>query len=297
MDQEGKPKGHAVREGFMKRLVPSLLVAGAALLVSPPSARAQFTAEEIARRPFYEDFLRTAEIVRSEDIGQGVTKPVRLYLKQGDIEARGVWKNPSGWQYGFWEGWEYEIAAYRLDKLMGLNMVSPAVERVFGGKKGALSYWTEHKYSYLQIMEQAIPIPADVRRAVDDRKYLMRAWDCLIANEDRTQQNILFTADWRTILIDHSRAFRSSKEFRKRLVYGRDGIKTSADGQRWLVKRVPRWFFERLKTLDFAAIKAAVERYLKDDEIRAVLERRELLVREIEDTARAQGESEVIYDR
>ena len=146
-------------------------------------------------------------------------------------------------------------------------------------------------------MEEGIPIPAEAARAIDDPKYLTRAWDCLIANDDRTQQNILFTEDWRTILIDHSRAFRSTKEYRERLVFGRNGLKTSAEGQQWLIRRVPRAFFERLKALDFAAIKAAVGPYLKDDEIRAIVERRELLVRDIEETARAQGEAEVIYDR
>jgi len=286
-----------MREGCLKRSIPSLLLLGSAALAFPPPARAQFTAEELARRPACEDILLTAEIVRSEDIGQGVTKPVRLYLEQGDVKASGAWKNPSGWQNGYWEGWEYEIAAYRLDKLLGLNMVPPAVEREFGGKRGALSYWAEHKYSYLQIMEEGIPIPAEVKRAVDDRKYLMRAWDSLIANDDRNQQNILFTVDWRTILIDHSRAFRSTKEYRKRLVFGRNGLKTSAEGQQWLIRRVPRMFFERLKTLNFATIKAAVGPYLKDDEIRAIIERRELLVRDIEETARAQGAAEVIYDR
>lgn len=283
--------------GFLTRRAAPLLVLGAAGLLVPAPARAQFTPEELARRPACEEILAAAEIVRSEKIGHGVTNPLRLYLEQGDVRASGVWKNPSGWLHGYWEGWEYEIAAYRLDKLLGLNMVPPAVEREFDGKPGALSYWAENKYSYLQIMEEAIPIPEEVRRAVDDRKYLMRAWDSLIANDDRNQQNILFTADWRTILIDHSRAFRSSREYRERLVFGRHGLKTSAEGRPWLIRRVPRAFFERLKALDFASIKAAVGPYLKDDEIRAVLERRDLLVREIEETARDQGEAEVIYDR
>ncbi len=286
-----------MRGDFLKRLMSALLLAGAAGLGAPPPARAQFTAEELARRPACEEFLLTAEIVRSEDIGRGVTKPIRLYLRKGDVEASAAWKNPSGWLNGYWEGWEYEIAAYRLDKLVGLNMIPPAVEREFKGKKGVLSYWAEHKTSYDKIMEEGIPIPAEVKQAFDDRKYLMRAWDSLIANDDRNQQNILFTADWRTLLIDHSRAFRSTKEYRERLVFGREGLKTSADGQRWLIRRVPRAFFEKLKTLDFASIKAAVGPYLKDDEIRAVVERRALLVREIEETAREQGEAEVIYDR
>ena len=283
--------------GSLNRPLPLLFLTGVAILAFPPLLRSQFTPEELALRPAWEETLRTAKIISSEEIPQGVTKPLRLCLEEGGVTTYCAWKNPSGWQNGYWEGWEYEIAAYRLDKLLGLNMVPPAVEREFGGKRGALSYWVEHEYSYLRIMDEGIPIPAEVKQAVDDRKYLMRAWDSLIANDDRNQQNILFTTDWRTILIDHSRAFRSTKEYRERLVFGRNGLKTSAEGQQWLIRRVPRAFFERLKTLDFAAIKGAVGPYLKDDEIRAVLERRDLLVRDIEETARAQGEAEVIYDR
>jgi len=284
-------------EGLVKRSMPALLLSAMAVLFAALPAGAQFTAEELALRPAWEETLRTAKIISSEEIPQGVTKPLRLCLEEGGVTTYCAWKNASGWLHGYWEGWEYEIAAYRLDELLGLNMVPPAVEREFGGEKGALSYWVEHRYSYLQIMEQGIAIPAEAQRAVDDQKYLMRAWDSLVANDDRNQQNILFTADWRTILIDHSRAFRSTKEYRERLVFGHNGLKTSAEGRPWLIRRVPRAFFERLKTLDFAAIRAAVGPYLKDNEIRAVLERRDLLLRDIEETAREQGEAAVIYER
>jgi hypothetical protein len=35
------------------------------------------------------------------------------------------------------------------------------------------------------------------------------------ANDDRTQQNFIYTEDWRTILIDHSQAFRFSGEYKE----------------------------------------------------------------------------------
>jgi len=263
--------------------------------ISVIPVRAQFTAEEIAQRAFWEEFLRTAEIVRFEEIKEGVTKPFRLYLQKGDVQSKAAWKNPSGMQGGFLEGWQYEIAAYQLDKLIGLNMIPPAVEREFRDEKGALSLWATSQYSLLKIMEDKIEFPKEVLKQVDDMKYLTRAWDSLIANDDRTQQNILYTKDWRTILFDHSRAFRSTREFTEKLMNGKNGIKKGGDGRPFLFRRLPRSFVEKVKGLDFKSIKDAVGPYLTDKEIEAILKRKALLLAEIEDMIRENGEAKVLY--
>jgi hypothetical protein len=272
-----------------------VLVAAAFLLALIRPALAQFTPEEISRRPFWEGFLTTAPIVRSEAIGEGVTKPYAVYLKQGDVEQKACWKNPSGIPEGFLEGWQYEIAAYRLDKLIGLNMIPPTVERKFEGRRGALSYWATTEYSLLKKEEKKIDFPEEALPRTEKMKYLTRAWDCLVGNEDRTQQNVLYTKDWRTILIDHSRSFRSSGEFTRRLMYGKNGIKMSADGRPFIFRRLPRSFVDKVKALDFASIKGAVESYLTDKEIEAVLKRKTLLLEEIDEMVRDSGEDKVLY--
>jgi len=265
------------------------------LLVPIHSARAQFTAEEIAQRPYWEEFLKTAEIVRSEEIGEGVTKPFKLYLQKGDKQSKACWKNPRGLRDGFLEGWQYEIAAYQLDKLIGLNMVPPAVEREFDGKPGALVYWVTSEYSLLKIMEERIEIPESARLQTENTKYLARAWDSLVANDDRTQQNVLYTQDWRTILIDHSQAFRSSKEYCDNLLYGRKGLKRGDDGRPLLFRRLPRWFVENVKKLDFKNVKEAVGPYLTAKEIEALIKRKSLLLAEIDMMIKESGEAKVLY--
>jgi hypothetical protein len=279
----------------MKRLAVVFFAALAAMAVRPPAARAQFRPEEIAQRPAQEEFLRTAEIVKAEPIGEGVTKPYKLTLRKDGVEMTAAWKNPKGMQLGYLEGWQYEIAAYRLDKLIGLGMIPPAVERDFQGQPGALVCWAKNKYSLLKIMDENIPIPAEARSRVDDMKYLTRAWDSLVANEDRTQQNVLYTEDWRTIIFDHSRAFRSTGEFAGRLMFGRDGIKKLASGEPILFRRLPRWFADKIKTLTFESIRAAVGGTLTDKEIRALLARRDLLLKEIRQMIAEQGEAAVLY--
>jgi hypothetical protein len=256
---------------------------------------AQFKPEEIAQRGEMETLLRTADIIRSEPVGEGVTHPSRLTLKKGDLEVTAFWKNPSGMMNGYWEGWQYEIAAYRLDKLIGLDMIPVTVEREFEGKKGALSLYAEHKCSLLQVVEEKIPVPPEAGDRIEKMKWLTRAWDSLVGNDDRTQQNIFYTEDWRTILFDHSRAFRSSDEYTRRLMYGADGIKRGADGHALLFRRLPRWFYERIKTLTFDSIRSAVGETLTDQEIRSVLARRDLLVKEIDAQIRKTGEADVLY--
>jgi len=251
---------------------------------------AQFTSEELASREKWEEFLKAAEIVRSEDIPEGVTKPIRVFLRKDEIEGSGAWKKVKGVEQGFLEGWQYEIAAYEMDKLLGLNMVPPTVEREFKGEKGSLQFWMEFEMSDLERMDQKIQVPSSKLDNWSKMKYLMRAFDSLIANEDRTQENIRYTKDWRMILIDHSRSFRSSKKFTKNLVYGKNGIK-----ERKLFRILPRAFVEKIKALNFDNIKKAVGSYLKDKEIKTILARKELLLTEIGEMIKEKGEDRVLY--
>ena len=259
--------------------------------------RGQFTPEEIAQQARWEEFLKTAEIAKYEPVGEGVTAPWKFYLKKEGIEKKAAWKNiDRDLGGGAMDSWRYEIAAYCMDKLIGLNMVPPAVEREFLGKKGALSLWADSKYSLLKIMEKRIKIPRSVQKYFDDMKYIYRLWCCLIANDDPTQQNILYTENWRIILIDHSRAFRSNKKYTERLVFGINGIKkTQAGGKPFLIRRIPWGLFDKIKALDFASIKQAVGPYLTDKEIESIMTRKKLILDEIAEMIKQYGEDKVLY--
>jgi hypothetical protein len=257
-------------------------------------ANGQFTPAEIAARQEIEELLKTAEIVSSADIPEGVTKPTRLYLKKGDVEISGAWKNPKGMQQGHLEGWQYEIAAYEIDKLLDLNLIPPTVEREFNGKPGSLQFWVKSEFSELDVFEKKMGIPRSKFLNKENMKYITRAFDCLIANDDRTQQNILYTKDWRMILIDHSRSFRSTRKYTKKLMYGAKGLK-KAGRNPMLFRRLPRAFVEKVKALTYDDIKNAVGPYLKEKEIKAVILRKELLLKEIEEMVKEQGEDKVLY--
>jgi hypothetical protein len=268
-----------------------LIVVFAILAFALP-AFSQFTEEELAERPKWEEFLETAEIVKSEQIveREAVTSPWRLTLKEGDITNDALWKDAEGRMKGYIEGWQYEIAAYRFDKYLGLNMVPPTVEKRFREKRGSCQLWIKAWKSLREIKQEKIKVPPIKVFYYNRDLYLQRAFDNLIANEDRHQNNYLFTEDWRMILIDHSRSFRTGGKWTKELIY----TEKYKEGP-MVMKELPRAFYEKIKSLDYDIIKGFVGEYLKDDEINAVLARKDLIIKEIEKLIKQNGEENVLY--
>jgi len=191
---------------------------------------------------------------------------------------------------GYKDKWRYEIAAYIFDQMLGLNMVPPTVEKRFRTSKGSLQWWVALEMSELDRIQNAVPIPEDKQEHYDNIVYIARAFDSLIANIDRTQQNIRWTKDWRLILIDHSRAFRTKRIYTDQLVYGRHGLRKTMR-----FERLPKSFVQRVKGLDYDTIKSAVGDYLGYDEIQAVLKRKKLFLKEIDELIKERGDSQVLY--
>lgn len=254
---------------------------------------AQFTPEDIAEREKWEDFLETADIVEEKQLGirEAVSPPWILTLEKNGISRNAVWKNPEGLQKGHLEGWKWEIAAYRLDKYLELNMIPPTVEREFKGKRGCCQLWVTTEMDLRKKTREKIETPSDKVYSWHNAIYLQRAFDNLIANEDRHQGSILITKDWRMILIDHSRSFRTSEEFTAKLIYTEE----HKEGP-MIMRKLPRTFVERLKALNFKLIKDIVEEYLTDQEIEAVLMRRDLILEEIDKLIDKHGEADVLYN-
>lgn len=253
---------------------------------------AQFTPEEIAERPKWEEFLKTAEIVAQKQMGgrEAVTEPWKLTLEKDGIRRDALWKNPEGRKKGFLEGWKWEIAAYCLDKYLELNMVPVTVERRFQGNIGSCQLWVTAEMDLRKKSREKIKIPSYKVGYWNRATYLHRAFDNLIANEDRHQGNILITKDWRMVLIDHSRSFRTSKKFTTKLIY----TEKHKEGPKEM-KKLPRAFVDKLKALNFDVIREVVGEYLTDEEINAVLARRDLIIEWLDKRIKKLGEDEVLY--
>lgn len=257
-------------------------------------ASLQFLPDELAQREKCEDFLRNAEVDERQSYqmrgSEAVTSPWVLTLRLGDIEHKGLWKNPEGRMGGYWEGWTYEIAAYRLDKHLGLGMVPPTVERRFRGNRGSCQYWVDDTFSLREKEKKRLKTPPAKVFNWNRATYLQRLFDNLIANEDRHSNQVLITPDWRMILIDHSRSFRTAGKFVRSLIFS-----ARSPAGPMLMSELPRAVVEKLKALDFATVRSVVGEYLTDEEINAVLARKDLILAEIERLIEVNGEDKVLY--
>jgi len=252
----------------------------------------QFTAAEVAERPRWEAFLREAKIVAENQLSfeQGVTQPWQLTLRQGDIVAGALWKNPSGVRGGYWEGWKYEIAAYLLDKLLGLNMVPPTVQREFSGQAGSCQLWIEGTSLYRDRAatgQDLSPFRSDDWLRAG---YVAQLFDNLIGNEDRHMGNVLVTSDFRAILIDHSRTFRAGKSFVKGIPFSEKNVPAEN-----LMRKLPRTLVQRTLALTESAVRDVVGDLLTDEEIAAVMARKKLLALEVQKIVARFGENDVLY--
>lgn len=163
-----------------------------------------------------EDFLRTAEITLVEDLADGVSRPQRLTLERGGRTMRAVFKtvdtDPGLERQRRWsrehdlaDRHVYDVVAYRLDRILGLNMVPVAVERVVDGRSGTVQYWIPNSITESQRRAGEIPRSGDCSFA--PQFNIMNVFDLLIFNTDRNLGNILYDADQHIWLIDHTRAF------------------------------------------------------------------------------------------
>ena len=191
---------------------------------------------------------------------------------------------------GYIENWRWEIAAYRLDKLLGLNMVSPTVEKIFRGERGSCQLWVDYWIKARHKNEQKIKVPSNNDIYYNRASYLRWAFDNLIANNDRHSGNIFITKDWRIILPDHSRCFRTSRKFTKNLIY----TEKHKEGPK-IMKELPRSFIEKLNSLNFDLIRGNVGEYLTKKEINAVLLRRDLILEAVDERIKKLGEDKVLY--
>ena len=273
----------------MKRLTSWSL--GLALVLGlAAQALAQFLPDEVTQFPKWEEFLRTAAVVGQKQLSgaEAVTNPWVLTLKLGDFTHRALWKNIQGRPKGYLEGWQYEIAAYRMDRLLGMDMVPPTVERRFHGDRGSSQYWTDDTISLRDKDKRGEEVPPAKVFAWNRATYLQRFFDNLIANEDRNEGDILITTDWRMILVDHSRTFRTWKK----LIFAAN----SPDGPK-LMASLPRAIIEKAKALTAESIRAAVGETLTDAEIGAMLYRRDLILKEIDILIKLNGEANTLYEK
>ena len=234
-------------------------------------------------------FLREAQVVDSRRIGKGITGALRVTLRQGavthDAAFQSVAQEPlldgkrRAGELRFVDHYRYNIAAWRLAVLLGLSdMMAPTVERTIDGQRGALSWWVDDVAMDEAERETRNVMPPNALAFTRERQR-MWVFAELVRDTDRNKGNIVYTRDWRVIMLDFTRAFRLEAALR----------------QPALLAMCDRRLLAAMRALTRPQVEAAAGRELTGDEVKGLLARRDLLVAHFDRLVAERGERVVLY--
>ncbi len=156
-----------------------------------------------------------------------------------------------------------EVAAYRLDRQLGLGLVPVTVEREVQSQRGVLQGRPLKWVTQAEVQQQSLR--GGGWCSAQPQFQLVYAFDALIGNEGRTAESLLFDSDdWFVYVTSHERAFGTTK-----------GLPA------YLKARPPTPGAEvrrRLGALDEASLQAALGDLVSARERKAILERRDALL-------------------
>jgi len=115
--------------------------------------------------------------------------------------------------------------------------------------------------------------------AWNNQMYKIRLFDQLVYDTDPNLTNVLIGPDWKLWRIDFTRAFRTYHE----LLAPKDLV------------RCDRHMFDKLKALNGEEFGEKAKHYLTKEEIKAVMVRRDQIVRLFEHQIAEKGEDAVLY--
>jgi len=253
------------------------------------SARMVAADEPALTKDQIKQFLKTAKVIHSAPAHKGTSNTLRLTLTDGTITHDAHFQpidehaleqemaNGSK-EFNFVDSYKYNIAAYELAAMLGLDdMVPVYVERSYDGKTGSFGWWLPVKMDESDRRKQKIPVPDP--ESWNKQMHRVRVLDQLVYDTDANLTNVLISQDWKVYRIDFSRAFRMYKE-----------LQTPKD-----LVQCDRQLFTKLKTLDGKELAARTKGFLTKSEVQAVMARRDKIVDHFQKLIAEKGEDEILY--
>jgi hypothetical protein len=239
------------------------------------------------------EFLRSAKVISSRPIGKGITGSLRLTLSDGTVthdaafqsiddrasdEDRRQMRKRAG-ELNFVDSYKYNIAAYEIARLVGLDDMMPVtVPRRYQGRNGSLTWWVDDVMMDEAEREKSNAQPPSALE-FQRRRMRMMVFAELVGDVDRNKGNVLYTKDWRVVMIDFTRAFRLHREPR----------------QPATLNTISRPLWERLQGLTRDEVRRAVDEHLTLEESGALMRRHQAIVEHYRRLIKLHGEGSILY--
>lgn len=242
-------------------------ILAAALAIALPATSQQLSRHEV------EEFLLTAKIVRTASAPKGITGVLRATMTSSDgqithdagiqriDERKSEFRGDRGVEINFRDTYKFNIAAYKLGLLLGLEMIPPTVERTYAGSKASFCWWVDNV-----LMDEGERLKKKIKppdqNDFNAQYAIVQIFDQLIYNVDRNQGNLLITKDWKLWMIDHGRAFRLHQSLQDPKV----------------LRMCERGLLEKMRALDKLTLQRELGDLVAVSEIEALLKRRDKIV-------------------
>jgi hypothetical protein len=195
--------------------------------------------------------------------------------------------------------YKFNVAAYELDKVLGLNLVAPSVVRTVNGQSASVTWWVDDVVMAESDRRSKKIEPPDPE-SWNKQMQAVRVFDELVSNPYRninpervlttglsdgplpnyTWGELLITRDWRIWLVDHSGTFRSTKQLQ----------------HPQSLTRCDRTLLRRLRELNQQTFQQKLGKYLSSTQMDALEARRAMIVRHFEEQITSKGDDAVLYD-
>ncbi len=236
------------------------------------------------------DFMQHAKVIASQPEKKGKSNASHLTLSDGKVtygasfqpidERKPEGPGPRGGiELNFRDYWGYDIAGYRIAKLLGMDdMVPVYTERKWNGTAGAIS-WRVPDVQFDEADRHNQNLHPPDLDAWAKQMYRLRVLTQLFYDMDDNLTNVLITKDWKIWRIDFSRAFRLQHD-----------LKDAKD-----LVQCDRQVLAKLRQLSYDQVFDATRPYLTKNEVKALIARRDKMVAYFDKLVAQKGESQVLY--
>jgi hypothetical protein len=226
-----------------------------------------------------EKYLKTAKVTAIEiKDSEGRTAPWEVTLDDGKTQRRGRFKYVRRSRpHHLPDSYHYEIAAYELTKLLGIQVIPPVIEREIDDMMGSLQMFVEGCFRLSDQKRKGMEPPdhGAFRNSLQELAVLENLTYC-----ERNKKDILVNEKtWHVCRVDFSEAFAPEMA----LIPGSD------------ISRCSRTLFKGLLNLDGDDVRSKLGNHLNDEELKALLKRKNLVLERLKSLIAEKGEKEVLF--